>query len=139
MRAAYLLLVVGLAFDQWPGLIQRSGSWDLWHGVGSSLLCAVCLLAVLGLRYPLRMLPLFLFEFTWKSIWLIVIALPRWKSHQLTPAIQGTIFDCLFGIVVFALAIPWGYVWANYVKMPGDPWRSAGVANAAARATSITS
>jgi len=123
MRAAYSLLVVGLAFDQWPALLQRGSSWDLWHGVGSSLLCAICVLALVGIRYPVKMLPLLLFELTWKVIWLLVIALPRYSAHQVTPAIQETTFNCVVGIVIFPLLIPWGYVWRNYVRAPSEPWR----------------
>ena len=30
---------------------------------------------------------------------------------------------CLMGVVLFPIVIPWGYVWANYVKAPADRWR----------------
>ncbi len=45
------------------------------RGVVSSLLAAMSLLVVLGLRYPLQMLPLLLFELVLKSIWLIAFAI----------------------------------------------------------------
>ena len=40
---------------------------------------------VLGLRYPLQMLPLLMFEFVWKAIWLIGYGLLQWSSGQLSP------------------------------------------------------
>src|SRR5437660_10277400 len=68
LRAAYLLLVVGLGAMIVPDLISHPLTS---RGVIPSLLGAVWLLAFVGLRYPLQMLPLLMFEFTWKTIWLL--------------------------------------------------------------------
>src|SRR5476651_2624137 len=122
MRALYLLIVVGLAFDIWPQFIQHAKPLTLWHGVGISLLTALSVLAVLGLRYPLKMLPLLFFELVWKAIWLIAIALPLWSAGHMDADTASTVQDCLVG-VVFLIVIPWPYVVANYGKKPGDRWR----------------
>jgi hypothetical protein len=98
------------------------GPWTLWHGVGDSVLTAISVLAILGLRYPLKMLPLLFFELTWKSIWLIAIALPLWMAHQIDADTADTIQACLMG-VIFLIVIPWRYVFANYVRQPGDRWK----------------
>jgi hypothetical protein len=124
MRAAYLLLVVGLGLTVWPGVIHHEKPVELMDGVVSSLLGAVSLLAVLGLRYPLQMLPLLLFELVWKSIWLIAFALPLWSAHQINAETWETVKACLMGIVIFPVVIPWRYAFANYVKKPGDRWRT---------------
>lgn len=83
LRAAYLLFAVGLGSTIWPQILHHPTPWPLWHGVGCSLLAAVSALWLLGLRYPLKMLPLFLFELAWKAIWLIAVALPLWLVHQM--------------------------------------------------------
>ena len=75
LRATYLLIVVGLGIEIWPGIIHHEKPWELMQGVVNCVLAAVSLLALLGLRYPLQMLPLLFFEMVWKSIWLIVVAL----------------------------------------------------------------
>jgi 3-keto-disaccharide hydrolase len=69
LRAAYLLIAGGLAATVWPILINHSPQWPLMNSVVCSLLAAVSVLAAVGIRYPLQMLPILLFEILWKSIW----------------------------------------------------------------------
>lgn len=123
MRATYLLIVVGIGSTIWPGIIQRAIGGDPASGATPSLLAAVSVLAALGIRYPLQMLPLLLFELIWKSIWLIGVALPLWLAQQMDAATWETVYACLMGWVIFPLVIPWPYVIANYVKKAGDRWR----------------
>jgi hypothetical protein len=82
LRSAYLLLVVGLGMLIVPVLLDHE---PMARGVIPSLLGAVWVLAFVGLRYPLQMLPLLMFEFVWKTIWLISFGLPQWSSGQLPP------------------------------------------------------
>lgn len=107
LRATCLLIVAGLGFVIWPGIIHHSNAWALRHGDTSSLLAGVPALAVLGIRYPLKMLPLLLFELTWKSIWLMAIALPLWHAHQIDPQKRESIFACGKGLVIMPIVIPW--------------------------------
>ena len=120
MRALYLLIAVGLAFDIWPQLTHHA--LTLWHGVGVSLLTAMSVLAVLGIRYPLKMLPLLFFELAWKAIWLTAVALPLWSAHRIDADTAATIPECLMGIIV-PIVIPWRYAFATFLRAPGDRWR----------------
>jgi hypothetical protein len=122
MRTLYLLMFVGQGFIQWPVIIHHTQALTFWHGVGSSLLFAMALLAALGIRYPLQMLPLLLFELLWKSIWLLAVALPLWSANQIDAQTAETVKACLMGIII-PFVIPWPYVYANYVKKPGGGWR----------------
>jgi hypothetical protein len=124
MRAGYLLWAVLLGSMIWPRLIEHDPSWPLMNSVVASLLGALAALALLGVRYPLQMIPLLLFELLWKSIWLIAVALPLQLSGQLDAARQETAMECLMGVVIFPLIIPWPYVFAHYVKKPGDRWKA---------------
>ncbi len=87
--------------------------------VVGTMLGAVSLLALLGIRYPIRMLPLLFFELVWKSMWVLMWAL----DDHLTPDQQETLIACLMGIVLVPLVMPWTYAIDHYVKTPGDPWR----------------
>ena len=123
LRATYLLLVVGLGLDIWPLLLQQTPNVEHMRGVVWSILGSVALLALLGIRHPLRMLPLLFFELVWKTVWVLAIGLPRWSAGTLDGPMHDTWFACLMGIVVFPLAIPWGYVLQVWVRAPGERWR----------------
>jgi hypothetical protein len=124
LRATYLLIAVGLALMIWPLLINKTPNVEHMRGVVWSLLGAVGVLAAIGIRYPLQMLPVLLFEFLWKSIWLVAIGLPLRSAGTFTPGTQSTWNDCLISIPIFLVAIPWGYVFDNYVRRPSDRWTS---------------
>jgi hypothetical protein len=85
------------------------------------LLGTIALLSVLGLRYPLQMIPLLLFELIWKIIWLTAFALPRWLDGTLDEAMRTSMFETSLGLILL-LVIPWRYVFAHYVAKPADPF-----------------
>jgi hypothetical protein len=132
LRAGYLLIAVGLTATVWPIVINHSPQWPLMNSVACSMLAAVSVLAAVGIRYPLQMLPVLLFEIVWKSIWLIAVALPLWSANQIDARTWETVRDCLFGAILIPL-IPWRYVISQYVTKPGDRWtRAAGMPSASA-------
>ena len=122
MRAMYLLIFVGLGSEIWPIIIHHAKPWDLMHGVACSLLAALSAMMALGIRYPLQILPMLLFELLWKAIWLLAVGLPLWSAHQLDPDTMDTFKACLMGVVLCLIVIPWPYVLANYLKKTGDRW-----------------
>lgn len=122
LRAVYLLVAVLMGSQIWP-LVFHHRPWELMHGVAVAMLAAVTALCLLGLRYPLKMLPLLFVETAWKAIWLLSVALPIWRSGQAFDAgTAETVKACLMGII-FPIVIPWHYVWTNYVTQSGDRWR----------------
>jgi hypothetical protein len=125
LRATYLLILVGLGADIWPALLHHTRPWSVMHGVAVSLLAAVTLMAALGLRYPLKLLPLLLFELAWKTIWLLAVALPLWSAGTVDEGTRETIKACVLGLVIFPAAIPWPYVFDQFVRRPGDRWSGA--------------
>jgi len=94
LRALYLLIVVGLGIVVWPGVIHHAKPWELMEGVVACMLAAFSALSVLGLRYPLQMLPLLLWELVWKAIWLLVVALPLWSAGQMDESTWSVASAC---------------------------------------------
>lgn len=121
LRAAYLLLLVGLGTVIWPHILDHKLETPLDHGVVASLLGAMGMLAALGMRYPLKMLPLLFFELSWKCIWLLAYALPLYRAGQMDDDTRSSVFDCSL-VVIILVVIPWDYVWKRYVVEKGDRW-----------------
>jgi hypothetical protein len=126
LRGMYLLIVVGLGITIWPGILSPPADLSHMASVVRSVLGAVSLLALLGIRYPLKMLPLLFFELLWKCIWVIAFGIPLWRSGRLTAGTQDTLFNCLLGIVLVPIVLPWGYVFRHYLRAPGDRWSRSG-------------
>jgi hypothetical protein len=120
LRATYLLLVIGLGAMIVPDVVSHP---IISRGVIPSLLGAVWVLAFVGLKYPLEMLPLLMFEFAWKSIWMVAYGLPQWSAGQLPSTFAEDSFNIGLGVILMPLVIPWGYVYRHYVKRSGARWR----------------
>ena len=132
MRAGYLFMFVGLVVVKWP-LLPDAASLPVYEGVTLCLLTAMSLLALLGLRHPVKLLPVLLFEAAWKLLWLGLVALPKASSGDLDPATSQIIVNCSLVVVILAV-IPWRHAWRTYVTSPGDPWRRPAMSPPADRA-----
>jgi hypothetical protein len=122
LRVAYLIMAAGLGTFIWPSVIHHTNEFAAAHGIQVALLAGLGLTAALGLRYPLKMLPILLFELAWKAIYLIAFALPLWSAHQISDATAEDIKAVLM-VVIFIPLIPWHYVFAHYVLKHGDRWK----------------
>jgi hypothetical protein len=120
MRAVYLLIGLGEGSQVAPALFAHEPAA---RGVIPALLAGLCLLCLLGLRYPRQMLPMLLFEFAWKYIWFFAFGLPQWFSGEQPATFAEDFFNIGCGVIIMPFVIPWGYVWRNYVTASGDRWR----------------
>jgi hypothetical protein len=121
LRVGYLVVGGGLAIFKWPLLLDHE-PWGLMEGTVECMLLAMSVLALLGLRHPLRMLPILLFEVGWKLTWLGLVALPLWLDDDLEGATRDQVGLVLWVVVVIAV-IPWRHVVSRYVTSPAEPWR----------------
>lgn len=122
LRLCYLILAAGLGAYIWPSVLHHTPELAASAGVRLSLLAGLGAIALLGFRYPLKMIPILLFELLWKAIYLTFFALPLWRAHQITPAIAADISTVAM-VVIFLPLIPWLYVWREFALTPGDRWR----------------
>jgi hypothetical protein len=122
MRVGYLVLGLGNAVVRWPTLVHHGPSWPLMDGVVTCILIAMSLLAFLGLRHPVRLLPILVFESAWKLLWLSAVALPQLAAGDMDAATREVASSCLWVVLILAV-VPWRYVWQQYVVAKGDRWR----------------
>lgn len=121
LRAGYLLTAVGGSSAFIPPFLHH-GPWTLTQGVMHVMLLSFVLLSYLGLRYPLKMLPLLFWEMLWKASWFVLIAYPAWRTGTMSADIQANLWDIGSG-AVFLFVVPWDYVWRNFVAARGDRLR----------------
>lgn len=121
MRIGYAVMVVGLALTKWPALVS-GGPWQLAEGTVLTMLVAMSVLALLGLRYPQRMLPILLFEVGWKLTWLGVVAFPLWLDGNLTGSTREQTAKVLWVVIIIAV-VPWRHVVRQYLLARGERWR----------------
>ncbi len=121
LRANYLIWAVAGPFLALPPLFDHSPTE---RGMVQSMMAGLWVMGILGLRYPLQMLPIFLFEFAWKTIWLLAFGLPQWFAGSESPRLNADLIGIGNGPILFGLIIPWGYVYRHYIRQPAERWRS---------------
>lgn len=119
MRATALLAIWGL-FGTVEALIEHA---PMDRGVHKALISGLWVMAFFALRYPLRMVPVLLFEMVWKTVWLFAFGLPQWLSGVGSPQLRADLWQIGAFPLVVALVIPWGYVWRHSVRGPAERWR----------------
>lgn len=119
LRVFYLLIMVLLGIEVWTEIFTHKGLWQPLPGVAFSFWAAFSALSVLGILHPLKMIPVLLMQFSYKLIWLIIVAYPLWSANQLTGSpVQGLTEANSIGIVLDLLVIPWPFVFNNYFLTP---------------------
>ena len=122
LRAYYALMAFGTAALFWPSLVQHSAQWGIDNGAQYALLAALTPFSLLGLRYPLKMLPIILYEFTWKAMWFVFVVAQLYASDRMTELVWSNAIACSIAIILTPVVMPWRFFWQHYVKEAGERW-----------------
>jgi hypothetical protein len=120
LRAVALFFAVDGLFTKLPYVTHPD---QASRGIVASLLAALWVCAFFTVRYPLRMIPIFLFELIWKTLWLLDYGAPQWLAGAVSPRLGRDLFEIGFFPIPIALIIPWGHIWRRYVRAPAERWR----------------
>jgi hypothetical protein len=120
LRAMFLVFFVGGFFVHPAWMLDPSPTA---RGMIQGMTAGLWIMSFLGLRHPLRMLPIFLFEFVWKTIWLLAFGLPQTLAGRADAQLSEDLILIGGGPILFGLIIPWGHVWRRYLWAPAERWR----------------
>ncbi len=116
MRGLFFLNFISLAFDNWAQVFFPDDLMDTLSGVAISFWAGFSLLNLVGIRFPLKMLPVLLLQLLYKSAWIISTYLPAKHAGALDIWLKEFYWVCVAGIVLNLLIIPWDYVYKTFVK-----------------------
>ncbi|MEM7487132.1 MAG: hypothetical protein AAF348_18145 [Bacteroidota bacterium] len=116
MKALYLLTFVGVGYQAWAEIIAPEKPLETIEGIVYSLWVAYATLMALGLRYPLKMIPLLLLQLFYKAVWVLGVYLPMNNNGLITESAEGFLNICITAIILDLLIIPWGYVYKTLFK-----------------------
>ncbi len=116
MRCLYFLNFISLGFDSWSQILFPQVPFETLSGVSISFWAGFSLLNAIGIRFPLKMIPLLLLQLLYKSAWIIGTYLPAKHNDLLNAELQSFLWICVAGMVLNLLIIPWGYVYHHLLK-----------------------
>jgi len=116
MRALFFLNFISLAFDNWSAVLFPTEQMDVLSGVAISFWAGFAMLNLIGVRFPIKMLPILLLQLLYKSAWILGTYLPAKASGVIDPSIQEFLWICIGGVVLNLLIIPWGFVYREFGK-----------------------
>jgi len=122
LRLFYFLMLVFVTPDAWHNLLTHQGAWDPIRAVAVCVWATYPALALFGLFQPLRWLPLMFFTIGYKTLWLVFVAWPLWRSDTLAGTATEAIAYAFAALPLLVAVVPWGYAYRTYVALP---WRAA--------------
>lgn len=112
--AANILILVPIAVptllrrvDAAQGRFVESEGWRVLVG---ALWTSILVLSLLGLRAPLEFAPVLLLQVIYKSLWLIVYALPRLRGGDARSLPAGITVSFIAIVSIWPWLIPWRHL-----------------------------
>ena len=83
------------------------------YGMLGSVFMAFALVSILGLRAPLKFVPVLFFQLIYKAIWFVGVVLPLGIAGKLTADVMSSVV--IFGLTIVGdlIAIPFAYILAK--------------------------
>ena len=114
LRLLYVLMFFVLGRITWTHVLTHEGPWNPTNAVAWCVWTAFATLAGIGIIRPVKMLPIVLLEIFYKVEWLILVAYPLWSKGMLAGSPAEEITSQFLWVILPIVAVPWGYVFANY-------------------------
>jgi hypothetical protein len=115
LKLLFILMFLFLSYDSWAHILHHTGPWDPANSAAWFMWASCALIAVIGIRRPLKMLPIVLFEIIYKTAWLIFIAYPLYQRNELTGTPTERMADNFMLVILPIVAMPWRYFFRTYI------------------------
>jgi len=115
LRLLFTLMFLFLSFDAWRHIFTHTGPWDNANAAAWCMWGAYAIISFIGILYPLKMLPIVLFEVIYKTTWLIIVAYPLWITHRLAGSHAEGMTRIFVWVVFPFVAMPWRYFYKTYI------------------------
>ena len=115
MRVPYFFTGVLFSITAWTTLINYWGDFEPVEGVAYAFWGALSILALFGLRFPIKMLPLLLLQFSYKLVWILAVGVPLLTRGELDDSAQELFRANAIGVAIDLVAIPWLFVFKTYI------------------------
>jgi hypothetical protein len=122
LRVLYIGNFLFVGFNAFSALLTSDKPIPPVTGVAFAFWAALGLMSGVGIRYPLKMLPVLFMQLCYKTIWLLTIALPIWKSGQWSVNAPSLFRMMIAGAIIDLIVIPWPYVVRHFVRAAGTSW-----------------
>jgi hypothetical protein len=116
LRLFFVLMFCVMGYSAWTHIFSHSGTWEPINAVTWCVWAAYATISVLGIYNTLKMLPILLFMIFYKTLWLIVVAYPLWKTDTLVGSPSEELATIFIWAIVPALFFPYKYFYNNYIK-----------------------
>ena len=116
LKAFYTFVFLAFGYQIWSTIVQETQLWDPMEAIAYSFWAAYATLMGLGIRYPLKMLPLLLLQLFYKMVWLLIAYLPLKAAGSLDETAMELYRANGIGVLLDVLIIPWGYVYQTILK-----------------------
>ncbi len=116
LKAFYAFIFLAFGYQIWSTIALQTELWDPMEAIAYSFWAAYATLMGLGIRYPLKMLPLLLLQLFYKMVWLFMAYLPLKAAGSLDETALELYKANSIGVLLDILIIPWGYVYQTILK-----------------------
>ena len=73
LKLLFTLMFLFLGYDAWSHILHHTGPWDPANSAAWFMWGSCAFISVIGIRRPLKMLPIVLFEIIYKTAWLMLL------------------------------------------------------------------
>jgi hypothetical protein len=115
LRLLYSLMFLFLTYTSFTHIIHHTGPWDPANSAAWFMWVSFGVIAAIGIRRPLKMLPIVLLEIVYKTAWLIVVALPLYQRNELAGTPTGAMAGNFMLVILPIVAMPWRYFFRTYI------------------------